>query len=189
MAGVEWSARRTSRSAVHHQDERTRPHGRGEHSERIVLMSIDGGKPPLGLSFALDSPPLIIPVPSRRVAADKMARADRREFMHVTLRTLPVMSATTAIRVARSDANGCQRSDARCIDHHEADAAARQAPWASRNFRRPPRPRTCVPRDNLRTTIGLLSQENRCRTDGQSPSGDPGLLWTSKVYMNYRVHV
>ena len=123
------------------------------------------------------------------VAADKMVRAERRDIMHVTLRTLPVMSTATAIRMARSESNGCQRSDARCIDHHEAGAAARQAPWASRNFRRPPRPRTCVPRDNLRTTIGLLSQENRCCTYGQSPSGDPGLLWTSEVYMNYRGHL
>ena len=79
MPGIDWSAGRTSRSAVHHQDERTRPHGRGEHSERIVLMSIDGGKPPLGLSFALDSPQPIIPVPSRQRSGrqDGSIRASR----------------------------------------------------------------------------------------------------------------
>ena len=81
MAGVEWSARRTSRSAMHHQDDRSRPHERAECSECIVLVSIDGAKPPLSLYFALDSPPATIPVPSRQRSGrqDGSSRASRRD--------------------------------------------------------------------------------------------------------------
>ena len=92
-------------------------------------MSIDGAKPLLAVSFTLDSPLLIIPVTSQQcrcsVAADKVVRHERRDYMLVTLRVLPLMLATAAIRMARSESNGCQRYDARCIDHHDAGAAAR----------------------------------------------------------------
>ena len=133
-------------SAVHHQDERTRPHGRVEPSERIVLMSIDGDKPSFGLSFALDSPPPIIPVPSRQ-------RSGRQDGSSRASRFHACDTQGVAIE-AHYDGNACgllriKRMSAFCPSPHRPvdagrashgkelqEAARRRPPWLSTAPRR-----------------------------------------------------